>query len=217
MTRAATASPYGGRPQTPPDEPQATNLDSADERPPAQATQKKLADAQISLGHLVVRDFPRSFRGYNRAAVRKHLEQMAAWLSLKGLDDLVRERFNEQDPLGRQLRVHAESDAEQIREHARREADRRLDEVRRLLEAAHQAEIHAEQVREEARRDADSRAKEARDEAGRRLEAAQHDAERIRAQARRDAEALLAKARADATAERRHPLARLLTRGGPGR
>ena len=103
-----------------------------------------------------MRDFPRSFRGYNRAAVRKHLEQIAAWLSLKGLDELVRERFNEQDPLGRQLRVQAESDAEQIREHARREADRRLDEVRhearRLLEAAQQ---DAEGIRAKARQEAE--------------------------------------------------------------
>jgi DivIVA domain-containing protein len=166
-----------------------------------------------------VRDFPRSFRGYKRAAVREHLEQIAAWLSLKGVDDLVRERFNEQDPLGRQLRVQAESDADQIREHARREADRRLDEVRheagRLVKAAHQAETHAEQVREDARRDADRRAKEARDEARRLLEAAQQDAEGIRAKARREAEALLANARADTAAERRRPLARLLSRGSP--
>ena len=151
------ATREGGRAQTPPDEPKATHPDAADRRPREQAIQTKLADAQSSLGHLVVRDFPRSFRGYNRAAVRKHLEQIAAWLSLKGLDELVRERFNEQDPLGRQLRVQAESDAEQIREHARREADRRLDEVRhearRLLEAAQQ---DAEGIRAKARQEAEA-------------------------------------------------------------
>jgi cell division septum initiation protein DivIVA len=107
--------------------------------------------------------FPRSFRGYNRAAVDRHLKLIVGWLSLSGLDDLVRERFNEQDPLGRQLRVQAENDAEQVREDARREADRRMEEVRdetrRVLDAAHQ---DAEEIRTSARREADTLLADAR-------------------------------------------------------
>ena len=91
---------------------------------------------------MVVRDFPRSLRGYDRAAVHKHLELIAGWLSLSGFDDLVRERFNEKDPLGHQLRSEAETEAEQIRADARR-----------LLEAARQ---DAEGIRARARREADT-------------------------------------------------------------
>jgi hypothetical protein len=138
-------------------DPTATHSDAADRGPHEQAIKNKLADAQMSLGHLIIRDFPRSFRGYNRAAVRKHLEQIATWLSFKGLDDLVRERFDEQDPLGRQLRMQAVTDADQTREHARREADRGLDEAQdeahRLLEAARQ---DADRIRASARREAET-------------------------------------------------------------
>lgn len=170
-----------------------------DRRKPA--IEEKFADAQISFGHLVVRDFPRSFRGYDRAAVRKHLEHIASWLSLSGLDNFVRERFNEQDPLGRKLRVQAENEAEQIRADARREADHQ-----RQLRA--QAESDAERVRADARRDADQRTEQAH----RVLEAAHQDAEAIKARSRREADTLLADARAQAAAERRGPLARLLSR-----
>jgi cell division septum initiation protein DivIVA len=85
--------------------------------------------------------FPRAFRGYDRSAVDKHLELIVGWLSLSGLDDLIRERFNEQDPLGRQLREQAESEAEQIRE-----------EARRVLEAAHR---DAEGIKAKARQEAE--------------------------------------------------------------
>jgi len=169
-------------------------------------TQAKLTNAQISFGHLVVREFPRSFHGYDRAAVRKHLEHIATWLSLSGLDNLVRERFNEQDPLGRRLRAQAETEAQQIRADAPREEDHH-----RQLRA--QAERDAEQVRADARRDAERH----REEARRALDSARQDAEEIRARARREADRLLADARAQAAAERRSPLSRFLSRGTPDR
>ena len=199
-------APGGYDIQTSPEEPKATQADAGDGGSRDQAIKNKLAAAQISFGHLVVRDFPRSFHGYDRVAVRKHLEHIATWLSLSGLDNLVRERFNEQDPLGRQLRIQAETEAEQIRADARREADRH-----RQLRA--QAERDAEQVRADARRDADQHVEEAR----RALEAARQDAEGIRARARQEAHTLLADARAQAAAGQRGPLARLLGRGAPDR
>jgi hypothetical protein len=200
------AVPAGYDIRTSPNEPKATHANAANGGPREQAIKHKLADARISLGHLIVRDFPRSFRGYNRGAVRKHLEQLATWLSLSGLDDLVRERFNEQDPLGRQLRIQAETEAEQLRAAARREADHH-----RQLRA--QAESDAEQVRADACRDVDQHMEQAR----RVLEAAHQDAEGIRARARREADALLADARARAAAELRGPLAKWLHRGAPDR
>jgi vacuolar-type H+-ATPase subunit H len=106
-----------------------------------------------AFGQLVVRDFPRSFRGYDRAAVQHHLERIVGWLSLSGFDDLLRERFHEQDPLGRQLRSQAETDAEQIRADARRDAGQQMEEARRVLESARQ---DAEGIRARARREADT-------------------------------------------------------------
>jgi hypothetical protein len=100
-----------------------------------------------------VRDFPWSFRGYDRAAVDSHLEQIVGWLSLSGLDDLLRERFNEQDPLGRELRAQAERDAAQVREDARR-----------AIDAAHQ---DAERIRAQARQEAETVMADARADAAR--------------------------------------------------
>lgn len=179
--------PAGYQPPTSPREPKAKQS-PANGGPSGRSVERKLADAQISFGHLVVREFPRSFHGYDRAAVRRHLENITTWLSLSGLDDLVRERFNEQDPLGRQLRIQAETEADQIRAAARREAEHHR-------ELGAQAERDAEQVRADARREADE----------------------IRASANRDADRLLADGRARAAAERRGPLARFLGRGIPHR
>ena len=149
----------GGRPQTRPNEPNATRPHAAEGGPREQAIENKLAAAQIAFGHFVVRDFPRSLRGYNRAAVRKHLELIAGWLSLSGFDDLVQERFNEKDPLGRRLRSQAETEAEQIRADARRDAGQHTEEARRVLESARQ---DAEGIRARARREADTLLADAR-------------------------------------------------------
>jgi DivIVA domain-containing protein len=134
--------------------------------PRDQTIEKKLAYTQATLRPLIVRHFPRSFRGYDRAAVDRHLELIVGWLSLSGLDDLVRQRFDEHDPLGRQLRVQAESDAAQVREDARREADRRMEEVRdearRVLEAAHQ---DVERITAKARHEAETLIADARADA----------------------------------------------------
>jgi hypothetical protein len=92
-------------------------------------------------------------RGYNRVAVRKHLELVAGRLSLSGFDNLVRERFNEQDPLGRHLRSQAKAEAEQIRADARRDAGQHMEEARRVLESARQ---DADKIRTSARREADT-------------------------------------------------------------
>jgi hypothetical protein len=54
-----------------PTHPNAATVDAREQ--PAERT---LADAQVNFGHLVVRRFPRSFRGYDRAAVDRHLEQI---------------------------------------------------------------------------------------------------------------------------------------------
>jgi DivIVA domain-containing protein len=201
----------------PPSEQPAARANGTSGDPRDQTIATKLAYTQGTLRDLIVRRFPRSFRGYDRAAVDRHLELIVGWLSLEGLDELVRERFNEQDPLGRQLRVQAESDAEQVRADARREADRRMEEARRVLDAAHQ---DAEGIKAKARQEAntllaDARADaaaERRDEAARVVEAAEQDAERIRANALQEAETLLADARAEAAAERRDPLTRFRTR-----
>jgi hypothetical protein len=122
-----------------------------------QALEKKLAYTQWELRPLIRRGFPLSFRGYNRAAVDGHLELIVGWLSLSGVDDLIRERFNEQDPVTRQLRAQAERDLEQVHEEARREAGRRVeearDEARRVLDAAYQ---EADRIKARARDEAET-------------------------------------------------------------
>ena len=145
----------GGRFPTPPSEANPThpNADSGDLPPGDQPIEKKLAYTQSTLHRLIVRHFPWSFRGYNRAAVDSHLELIIGWLSLSGLDDLLWERFNEQDPIGRELRAQAESDAAQVREDARR-----------VIEAAHQ---DAERIRAQAHQEAEMFMADARADAAR--------------------------------------------------
>jgi DivIVA domain-containing protein len=134
----------GRPPPTPLSEPNPTQPKaSSGGLPPGDLpVEKKLAYTQGTLHRLIVRHFSRSFRGYDRAAVDSHLDQIVGWLSLSGLDDLLRERFNEQDPLGRELRVQAERDAVQAREDARR-----------VIEAAHQ---DAERIRAQASQEAET-------------------------------------------------------------
>jgi len=110
-----------------------------------------------SLRPYIVRTFRRSFRGYDREAVNHHLELILGWLSFTGVDALIRERFNEQDPVTRQFRTQAEHDVEQVREEARTEANRRIEgaeaEARRVLKAAHgEAETVKARARDEAAR-----------------------------------------------------------------
>jgi cell division septum initiation protein DivIVA len=139
-------------------QPEAASRDAGEE-----ALEGKLAYSRDLLRGDIVRSFPRSFRGYHREAVQRHLELVAGWLSLSGLDDLIRERFNAQDPIGRQLRAQAETDAKRALDEARQEADRHMrearDEAHRVLEAAHQ---EAEQVRAQARREAERHVANAR-------------------------------------------------------
>jgi DivIVA domain-containing protein len=122
-----------------------------------QALEKKLAYTAWELRPLITRAFPRSFRGYRPAAVDAHLELVVGWLSLSGVDDLIRERFNEQNPVTRELREQAERDVERLHEDARREADRRVDEARdearRVLEAASQ---EADRIKARARDEAET-------------------------------------------------------------
>jgi regulator of protease activity HflC (stomatin/prohibitin superfamily) len=122
-----------------------------------QALEKKLARTQWEIRPLIRRSFPRSFRGYKRAAVDGHLALIVEWLSFSRLDDLIRGRFNEHDPVTRQLREQAERDVEQVQEDARREADRRVEEARdeagRVLDAAYQ---EADRIKARARDEAET-------------------------------------------------------------
>ena len=110
-----------------------------------------------SLRPYIVCSFPRSFRGYDRAAVEHHLKLIVGWLSLYGVDALIAERFNEEDPVTRQLRAQAEKDVEQVREDARGEANRRIEEAgaeaRRVLDAAYQ---EADRIKARARYEAET-------------------------------------------------------------
>jgi len=139
------------------------------------AIESQLADARAYLtSHITRHDFPRSFRGYDRDAVERHLELIVGWLSLTGVDSIVAERFIEHEQSARRVESQAETDAEQIRDDARREAERRLGEARdeadrRVGLARREAAEITERARSEAERLlADARASAAAERRGRR-------------------------------------------------
>jgi hypothetical protein len=98
-------------------------------------------------GHIRQARLRRTLWGYRPRDVRGHLDRVAGWFSLAGIDELVDERTREEIAQAERRASAAEQEAARILTDARREADA-IREAARL-----EARVVIEQARQEAVRE----------------------------------------------------------------
>jgi DivIVA domain-containing protein len=148
-------------------------------------------------------EFPIALRGYDRAAVDRHMEQLnrlIAELEMSASpESAVRHALDEVSEETRELLQRAHTTAEEITARSRAKADDRLQLAEREAgELREAAQREGQDLRETAQREAAGVRQLAAQEATELRETATREAQQLRADAQRDADELRANARRDA-------------------